>query len=135
MGPSHSYHLQVPTSTGKVHPPSNPMVGLDPHLTHKLEEFDVRRFDTEHPFSFLHACPPESQIPELPKEPKISPRGSSLRAFQLTLDTASQTSRVPKSQTPEGSTLTRGDILDMEARTGGSRILLPPNGPKGKCQG
>jgi hypothetical protein len=131
MGPSQSYHPQVPTSMGEIHPPSNPTVRHGPHLTPNLEgslEFNASTLKA--PFSFMHACPPESLISKLPKEPKISPHGFDLQTFQLILDIASKTSEVLKSQTLEGSTLTCGDILDVKARTGGSQVLHPPNGPR-----
>jgi hypothetical protein len=117
----------------EVHPPSDPSAGLDPHLTHKLE--GSLAFDAKQPFSFLHTYTPDSRIPELSKEPKILPCGSGLQAFQLILDTASQTSEVSKSRTPEVSTLTRGDLLNVEESTRGSRVLHPPNGPSKKVPG
>jgi hypothetical protein len=108
---------------GKVHPPSKPMVRLNSHLTHKLEENST--FDTKRPFSF---CMHVLRGPELPKDPEIFPRGSGLQAFHLTHDIASQNPGVPKSRPPKGSTLIRGDVLDAMSNTGGSQILLLPHG-------
>jgi hypothetical protein len=51
VAPPHSYHPQVTTSTWKVHPPSNPTTGLDPHLTHRIEGNST--FDVSVPFPFF----------------------------------------------------------------------------------
>ena len=91
-------------------------------------KFGIQCFSVEHPFSFMHAYPLDYWIHEIPKDPRISPRGSDLRAFRLILDVAPQTFGVPKSRTPEESTLTHGDILDAKARTGGPQAFQPPNG-------
>jgi hypothetical protein len=116
---SQRFH-RFPTSMVEFHPPSNPMAGLDPCLKHKLKgnsTFGALALNA--PFSFVHAYPPKSQDTELPKGPKISPRGSSLWSFQLIYDTIPQSSGVPKSLTSEGSTLARVDVLNAEARIGG----------------
>jgi len=103
---------------GKVHPSSNPTTRHGIHLTHEIE--GISTFGTERPFSFLHSYPLESRIPEFLKDPEIYPLGSKLRAFQLTHDTATQTYRVSKFWTLEGSTLTCGDIPNEGERIGGS---------------
>jgi hypothetical protein len=60
------------------------------------------------------------QSPEFMKDPEISPRGSDLRAFQITLDTVFQNFVVSKSRTPEGSTLAWVDVLDEMKKKFGS---------------
>jgi len=133
VAPPHSHKTQVSTSTRKVHPPPNPKTRHGIHLTHELEGSLV--FDAEHPFSFLHTYPLESRILEFAKEPRISPCGSILWAFQLTHDTTSRTSRVLNFWTPEGSTLTCSDVPNTGARIGGSRALHSPNGPSKQVSG
>jgi hypothetical protein len=50
VGLSHSYHLYISTSTVEVYPLSNPMAGLVPYLTHRLER--SLAFGFEHLFLF-----------------------------------------------------------------------------------
>jgi hypothetical protein len=130
MAPPHSYHPQVPTSTGKVHPPFNPTTRLDIYLTHGIEGNST--FDASTLNIHFYFCMHGLWSLEFPKEPRISPRGSDLQAFQFTHDTASQTFEVPKFKTPKGTTLTHGDMLNAEVRTGEFRALHSPSGPSKK---
>jgi hypothetical protein len=107
------------TLVGKVHSPSNPTTGLVHHLTHRLEGNST--FDTSHPF-FL-STRMSSGVPNSRRSLNLStwlqPLGLSTYPRQCT----------PNLRTPEGSILVHGDVLDVEIRTGGSRVLHPPNGP------
>jgi hypothetical protein len=63
VAPPHSYHPQVCTSIGKVHPLSNPMVGHGLHLTQDLEGssvFNTLELNVPSPF-----CKPIIQSPKL----------------------------------------------------------------------
>jgi hypothetical protein len=85
----------------KVHPPSKPMTGLNPHLTNKLEEnlvFDASALNVPFFSAHMFSGVSNSRTPELPKDPEISPCSSILRAFRLTLKTVFQISGVSKSR-------------------------------------
>jgi hypothetical protein len=114
---------------GKVYPPSNPMAGLNPHLTHRLEEnltFDASVLNA--PFSY---CTHVLRSPEFLdfRRPGISPRGSGLRAFQLTHDAASQTPGVRIPDFPKSRNLSMWWCARCRGKYGGSQILLLPIGP------
>jgi hypothetical protein len=92
-----------------IHHP-NQQVRLNPHLTHKLEEnstFDASTLNV--PFLF---CTHVLRSPEFLEGSQNITTWLQPSGLSLTLDTVFQTSRVPKSQTSEGSTLARGDVLD-----------------------
>jgi len=114
----------VPTSTTKFHPLSNPMMELDPHLTHKLKRnstFDTLALNTSFYF-YMHIL----------RSPEILISRRSLKSRHIAPAFGLSTKLHPKpqeSRTPEGSTLTRGGVLNEKERIGGFQLLYLQNRP------